>query len=206
MGSDEPQVQMDTAANGATPPEPAEPAAPAVTGGLPDLEGAGGAEGIDGPTELGADAAPEQTEADLMLEQALGARITVGGTTYDVGDLNLEDLEVLEDMAGVPFAEVDYGIAANLRTFVWLLMRHDEPDMKRDDCKPSLRELASVETAAEGLRAAAAPQVEHPAADPSRQPPASPQAAAERLAALEHPEPPPEPEPEPDPTPPEPTS
>lgn len=197
MGSEQ-QLQTDGAANGATPPEPE----PAATSGLPDLEGAGGAAGIDGPTELGADAAPVETEADLLLEQALGASITVGGRTYDVGDLNLEDLEVLEDMAGVPFAEVDYGVAANLRTFVWLLMRHEEPELQREACKPTLRELATVGDAAQALQGAVQPQVEVPAPDPSAVPPASPQAAAERLAALEHAA---EPEqPAADPTPPEP--
>lgn len=110
-----------------------------VSAGLPDLQGAGGAEGVD---------APKPTAAGGDDEQVAGTGITIDGRQYDVADLNLGEIEVLEDVTGVGFAKVDYDRVANLRVMLWLLRKRDDPSYTLEDSKLiTLRDLTGAKPA-----------------------------------------------------------
>ncbi len=58
----------------------------------------------------------------------------INGVEYDLDDLTLDEVELIEEMAGgVPFSEVNYGSAKGMKAFAFALMRRNDPDITLDD-------------------------------------------------------------------------
>jgi len=58
----------------------------------------------------------------------------INGVSYDLDDLTLDEVELIEDTAGgVPFSEVNYGSAKGMKAFAYALMRRDNPDVTLEE-------------------------------------------------------------------------
>ena len=58
----------------------------------------------------------------------------INGVEYDLDDMTLDEVEVVEDMAGgVPFSEVNYGSIKGMKAFAYALMRRDNPDITMEE-------------------------------------------------------------------------
>jgi len=58
----------------------------------------------------------------------------INGVSYDLDDLDLNEVELIEDMAGgVPFSEVNYGSAKGMKAFAYALMKRNDPDITLED-------------------------------------------------------------------------
>jgi len=58
----------------------------------------------------------------------------INGVSYDLDDLTLDEVELIEDTAGgVPFSEVNYGSAKGMKAFAYALMRRDNPEVTLEE-------------------------------------------------------------------------
>ena len=58
----------------------------------------------------------------------------INGVSYDLDDLTLDEVEMIENMAGgVPFGEVNYGSSKGMKAFAFALMRRDNPEITMEE-------------------------------------------------------------------------
>ena len=58
----------------------------------------------------------------------------INGVSYDLDDLTLDEVELIEETAGgVPFSEVNYGSAKGMKAFAFALMRRNDPNVTLED-------------------------------------------------------------------------
>ena len=58
----------------------------------------------------------------------------INGVAYDLDDLTLDEVELIEDTAGgIPFSEVNYGSARGMKAFAYALMKRNDPDITLED-------------------------------------------------------------------------
>lgn len=58
----------------------------------------------------------------------------INGVTYDLDDLTLDEIELIEETAGgIPFSEVNYGSAKGMKAFAFALMKRNDPNITLED-------------------------------------------------------------------------
>lgn len=60
--------------------------------------------------------------------------IKIGGVEYDLDDLTLDEVELVEETAGgVPFSEINYGSAKGMKAFTYVLMKRSNPEITYEE-------------------------------------------------------------------------
>lgn len=68
-----------------------------------------------------------------MSSQPTEFKFRVEGVEYEISDLTWDEIEEIEEQFDCAFADLDFGRAKVMRAIILALMRHTDPDAKRED-------------------------------------------------------------------------
>ncbi len=61
-------------------------------------------------------------------------KFKISDVEYDLDDLTLDEIELIEDTAGgVPFSEINYGSAKGMKAFAYVLMRRGNAEITMEE-------------------------------------------------------------------------